>query len=265
MRDAAGRAEPVYVDSVSGQTLRGAAAEQAYGDHPTLIALFIRAGRVPEVKQRQIEAAIRDYAAPALVAAHPRVRLTEVLRSPQALAMLIDRQVHEGNVGRLEWALEHASLVNNMADPKDWPRLEAQVLDLTVQDSEARTIIAEQVEVAAAGMERAAAAARAGEAQFVSDGPTLAGAREALQYALNEAYLRLVVGERRDRLVHGLTATMTGTQAEQVRTGTPEMMAAHLDTLAANARELVSRMRFEYAIRNRLKGIRSSELPGPQR
>ncbi|HEU4752512.1 MAG TPA: hypothetical protein VFU47_05335, partial [Armatimonadota bacterium] len=103
---AEGRPEPVFVDTKSGEVLRGNAAEQAYGDDPLTIALFIRAARVTEVKQRQIEAAIRDYALPALTEPYNGVSLSDVLRSPRGMAMLIDRKVHEGNVSRLEWALE---------------------------------------------------------------------------------------------------------------------------------------------------------------
>jgi hypothetical protein len=254
---------PVYVDHQSGKVLRGEDAEQAYGDDPVVIALFIRAGRITEVKQRQVEAAIRDYAVPALSETTSGVRLSDVLRSPKGLAALIDRKVHEGNVIRLENALEHARITNNMQNPADWPRLEGLVLDLAVQDSEARANIVELVESAASGLARAAGAARGGDMAWVAGGPSLNGARGALQQALAEADYRMVVSRRRDSLRDGFATALMTTDPDRVGAMTAAGMAGELEAAAASVRELVSRMRFEYAIRNRLRGIRTSDLPGP--
>jgi hypothetical protein len=265
LRDSAGRPEPIYLDPVTGNLLRGKDAEQAFGDNPLVIALFIRAGSVTEVKQRQVEAAIRDYAAPALTAIYGPVKLCDVLRSPQGLAMLIDRQVHEGNVSRLEWALEHATILNNASNPADWRRLEGQVMELAIQDADARASIAEMSEAAAAGLERAAAKSRAGEAAWVPDGPTLTGALDALRQAIYQADQRMVVSYRRDELRAGLTTALTTLDPEQVRGMPASTMAVELERQAAGIREQVSRYRFEYAIRNRLRNIRASELAGPAR
>src|SRR5690606_29377021 len=88
--DEKGNLQPAYVDAGTGKVLLGNDAEQAYGGDPLTIAIFIRAGRVTEVKQRQVEAAIRNSAAPGLCATHrlyKNVKLSNVLRSPQGLAM----------------------------------------------------------------------------------------------------------------------------------------------------------------------------------
>jgi len=261
--DAAGAPEPVCIDPASGKLLRGDAAEQAFGDDPLLIALFIRAGRVTEVKQKQVEAAIRDYAAPALQAGFRGVKLSQVLRSPQGLAMLIDRKVHEGNVGRLEAALEHSMIVNHIQNPVDGGRLEAEVLDRAIQDADARANIAELAETAAVALERAAQGARSGDAQFVPAGPSLTSAREALQKAVLEADYRMTVGYRRDELHNGFTGALMMTDPGRVQMLDPQAMSTELSATAATVRDLVSRLRFEYAIRNRLRSIRSSDLAGP--
>lgn len=255
---------PVYVDPETGKQLCGRDAEQAFGDDPLVIALFIRAGRVPEVKQRQLEAAIRGYALPALTETAEDIRLSDVLRSPQGQAMLIDRKVQEGNVIRLEWALEHVRALHNLRSLKDCVRYEGEALDFAVQDADARTRIAELAESAADGLGRAAAAARSGEASFVPDGPTLAGARDALSQALTEANYRMVVSYRRDSMIAGFTELVGAADPEQVRGQSPSAMAARLETVAGNLRTLVARFRYEYAIRNRLQNIRTSPLPGPE-
>lgn len=258
-----GDPEPVYVDPKSEQVLRGDAAEQAFGDDPLVIALFIRAGRHPEVKQRQVEAAIRDYASPALQAQADGVRLSTVLRSPQSQAALIDRKVHEGNVSRLEWALVHARIVRNIPDAARWHTLEGEILDLSIRDADARANIVEHADSAATALERAAAAAENGNADKVAAGPSLASAREALEKALMEANYRMVVSFRRDAMHYGFGDLLTATAPERIGALAPAAMAAELKALAEKTRSLVSRFRFEYAIRNRLKSIRSSELPGP--
>lgn len=255
---------PVYVDPESGKQLRGDAAEQAYGDDPLVIALFIRAGRVTEVKQRQVEAAIRGYALPALEETADNIRLSEILRSPQGQAMLIDRKVQEGNVIRLEWATEHVRAVRKLRSLSDCARYEGEVLDLAVQDADARTRIAELSEAAADGLGRAAAAARSGEAEYVADGPTLAGARDSLSLALTEASYRMVVSHRRDSMIAGFTDLVAAADPAQFRGQAPSVMASKLETVAGNIRALTGRFRFEYAIRNRLQNIRASSLPGPE-
>lgn len=258
-----GRPEPVYVDPLNGDVRRGKDAEQAYGDDPLVIALFIRAGRVPEVKQRQVEAAIRNYVVPALNASHMNVRLADVLRSPKSLAMLIDRNVHEGNVRRLLGALEQARLVTNLAMPGDWPRLESQVLDLAVRDADARASVAELIRSAAADVDRAAEAARNGEAGWVPGGPTLAEARVTLSRAFDEIQSRMVPGDRRERLIQGLMAVATGTDPAQLRMLDDAGMADSLSGAAASLRELVSGFRWERNIHHRLRNIRTSALAGP--
>ena len=237
-----GKPEPLYVSPRQRKVLRGNEAEQAYGDNPLVIALFIRAGRVTEIKQRQIEAAIRDYAGPALTAQYNGRQLSSILRSPQALAMLIDRKVHEGNVGRLEWALEHAWIQNNVQNPNDWHKLESTVLDLAIRDADARGNIAELVEQAASDL---------------ANGRTerLPEIRQVLDNARSQADYGMVVSFRRDALRNGLTAVTVDLM------GTPT--ATQMDALAGRLRELISPLRFEYAIRNRLRNIRTSGLPGP--
>lgn len=258
-----GRPQPVYVNPKDGEVLRGADAEQAFGDDPLVIALFIRAGRVPEVKQRQVEAAIRDYALPALTSEYQYTRLSDVLRSPQGLAMLIDRKVHEGNVGRLEWSLEHATLITNRRNPAEWPGLEGLALDLAIRDADARAKIVELADSAASLLERAATGARNGQMAFVPDGPSLTGARAALEKALYEADYRMVVSYRRDQTRNGIAAVLVECTPDRMRACTAEEAATLLAGSANQVRELVSRFRFEYAIRNRLRNIRESGLAGP--
>ncbi|MGV3720057.1 MAG: hypothetical protein ACO1SX_04025 [Actinomycetota bacterium] len=260
-----GRPEPVYVEPDSGKLIRGAAAEQAYGDDPLVVALFIRAGRVPEVKQRQVEAAIRDYALPALVDTFQDVRVSDILRSQQGLAMLIDRKVHEGNVRRLEASLEHASIISNRRNPEDWPALEGLVLDLAVRDADARSNIVELANAAAAMLDRASSGAQNGQMAFVPNGPSLTAARAALEKAVYEADYRMVVSNRRDEMHHGFASALAACTPDQMRAVDAGTAAAVLSRSAANVRELVSGLRFEYAIRNRLRDIRGSQLPGPAR
>ena len=253
---------PVYVSPRSGNVLRGDAAEQAYGDDPLVIALFIRAGRVPEIKQRQIEAAIRDYAGPAMTATYRQVRLSDVLRSPQSLAMLIDRKVQEGHVIRLEWALEHACATRRWPGSTEWPRLEAEVLDLAVRDADARANIRSLADTATEGLLRAAAAVRCGQGYLVPNGPSLAAARAALTQALQEADYRMVVSHRRDQMRTAFAAALAACDPQRVHLLGPNA-AVELEAVAAGVRDLTARFRFEYAIRNRLRDIRTSSLPGP--
>jgi hypothetical protein len=255
-----GRPEPVYVDARSGRVLRGSAAEQAFGDNPLNIALFIRAGRVPEVKQRQVEAAIRDYAAPALTADYNGIPLSSVLRSPKGLAVLIDRKVHEGNVGRLEWALEHALIVSGARNTADLPRLEPQVLQLAVQDADARARIHELADTALAGIGRADAACGNGLAERVPDGPSLTSARAALEQAIYEADYRMVVGYRRDEQRAGLFAVQAALHPDRLHVLSPAEMDGELDRVAGALRSLTGRFTFEYAIRDRLRNIVNSDL-----
>jgi hypothetical protein len=266
-RDEEGNPVPIYVDPKTGAIRRGADAEQAYGDDPLVIALFIRAGRVPEVKQVQVEAAIRDYAAPALEARHRLfgdVRLSDVLGSPQALAMLIDRQVHEGTIARLEWSLEHARIVNNAALPADWSRLEAQVLDLAVRDADSRAKIAELLETAGAGLGRARSAAANGQVQLAADGPSLNGARDALRQALALADYGMVTSPRRDQVRTVVLTALASSDPGRARASSPAVLAADLSAQQEELKQLTGRFRFEYAVRNRLNGIRGSDLQGPR-
>ena len=55
------RAALVVRDAVTGNVARGVAAEEAIRDSPRLSAIFIRAGRHPEIQRSQVEAATRDY------------------------------------------------------------------------------------------------------------------------------------------------------------------------------------------------------------
>jgi peptidoglycan endopeptidase LytF len=133
--DANGVPEPIYVDGETGQLVRGKAAEQAFGDDPLVIALFIHAASYPAVRQLQVEAAIRDYVTPALTATCEGIPIGQVLSSPMAQAMLIDRRVHEGNVSRLRRALHAVSDPLTLANPAAWPVLEARALQQVVSSS----------------------------------------------------------------------------------------------------------------------------------
>lgn len=250
-----GRPEPIYLDG--SRILRGNEAEQAYGDDPLLIACFIRAGRVPEVKQRQVEAAIRNYVMPALNATWEGASLSSVFRSPRGLAFLIDRQVHEGNTSRLGWSLEHARLVRGIPNPTQWPLLEGEAMNLAVQDASARAEIVEVVERAAGKLERAA---KADDPRFAS---SLTEVREALAKGRWLADYRMVVGYRRDELGFGCDLAQMVIAPDALAMLTPAEAASRLTERAAALRSLISRLRFEYAIRNRLAGLRSCELPGP--
>lgn len=96
-----GEPTPVYVDPAGGRYLYGDRAEQAWGDNPLLVSLFIRAGQDPEVQRLQIEAACNLYVRPALRAQSSGLVLSTVLRSPKGMAMLIDRKIHDGNCRRI--------------------------------------------------------------------------------------------------------------------------------------------------------------------
>jgi peptidoglycan endopeptidase LytF len=137
--DEDGRPQPIYVQARTGRVLRGKAAEQAYGDDPLTIAAFIRAARLPEVKQLQVEAAIRHYAGPALKVTYLGIPISRILRSPKSLAMLIDRKVHEGNVGRFSRAMDSVAAAGSLFNPAEWPHLEARVLRQVVSDAAARS------------------------------------------------------------------------------------------------------------------------------
>lgn len=254
-----GRPQPVYVDAESGKTVRGDDAEQAFGDDPLAIALFIRAGRVTEIKQRQVEAAIRDYAGPALNSTHRNMRLSDVLTSPQGLAMLIDRKVHEGNVARLELALDHAWLFNNPSNPIAGPQMEGLVLDLAVQDADARARVAELVETAASGLERGAGAVRGGQ----DASATMTAARRVLEQAMYEVDNRMVVSQRREDLHFGLYAALQATDPMRFQMVAAADVARELEGAASRTRDLVARLKSEASIRNRLQDIRTSTLPGP--
>jgi hypothetical protein len=250
-----GRPEPLCIDGP--RPLRGNDAEQAYGDDPLLIASFIRAGRVPEVKQRQVESAIRDYVLPALNARWEGAALANIFRSPRGLAFLIDRQVHEGNTSRLGWSLEHARLVRGIPNPVQWPVLEGEAMNLAVQDSSARSEIVELVEKAASNLEKAA---KSDDPRFAS---RLSDAREALAKGRWFSDYRMVVGYRRDELGFGCDLAQMMIAPDQLAILTPAEAASRLTERAAALRGLVSRLRFEYAVRNRLAGLRTCELPGP--
>ena len=250
-----GRPEPVYIDGPNA--LRGDAAEQAYGDDPLVIACFIRAGRVPEVKQRQVEAAIRDYVMPALNTTWEGASLSSVFRSPRGLAFLIDRQVHEGTTSRLAWSLEHARLTRGIPNPVQWPALEGEAMNLAVRDSSARAEIVELIRKAASSLERAA---KADDPRFHD---SLVEARELLSQGRWLAEYRMVVVYRRDELAFGCDLAQMLIAHDALATLPPTDAATRLTERAAALRELTSRMRYEYAVRNRLAGLRGCELPGP--
>jgi len=133
--DADGDPVPVFVNTRSGDLRYGKSAEQAYGDSPLAIALFIRAARETEIKQLQVEAAIEHYALPALSVTYHGVPLSRVLSSPKSLAMLIDRKVHEGNLGRFHRAMTHVEAGSRLGNPAEWPLLESQVVGNVVSNT----------------------------------------------------------------------------------------------------------------------------------
>lgn len=132
-----GEPVPVYVDPASGKVLRGKAAEQAYGDHPLTIAAFIRAGRLAEIKQLQVEAAMAQYARAALEVRYQGVAFGQVVRSAKGIAMLIDRKVHEGNLGRFRRALDVVGPANPGAPAPVAAELEARLLEQVLTDAAA--------------------------------------------------------------------------------------------------------------------------------
>jgi hypothetical protein len=136
IRSDEGELRPIFVDPDRGKTYYGNRAEQAWGDDPLVVALFIRAGRTPEVKQLQVEAAIRDYVQPALGARYDGTVLSDVLRSEKGLAMLFDRKIHEGNVSRLARVLRTARAI--AAPAESLALIESRVLSLAVSQAAAR-------------------------------------------------------------------------------------------------------------------------------
>lgn len=238
-----GAYEPIFRDPKSGEVLRGKDAEQAYGDRPEIIAAFIRAGRHPEVKQRQLETAVREYAIPALAADFRGVRVADLLKSPQALAMLIDRQVQEGNILRLQRALEHVTASGGITCPKALARLESRVLDIAVQDAAARTSVRNLLQSAGQCLDRAAAGA-----------PSLNDAHSMMVQALRQAQQGMTVGLRRDSVVAGVSSLL------------PQLGSAGADdlrTMSARVRDMVGGMTYEDVIWRRLHDIRRSELSAP--
>ena len=73
----------------------------------------------------------------------------------------------------------------------------------------------------------------------------------------------MVVSHRRDALHDGLTALLAGSDPSRIAALPPADAARELQQAATAGRELVARMRFEGAIRNRLLDIRHSDLRGP--
>lgn len=266
--DATGKPEPVLV-APAGEALRGAAAEQAFGDDPLLIAAFIRAGGVPEVKQRQVETAIRNYAAPALRAQHQGQLLAAVLSSPQGLAMLMDRQVHEGNVERLRWALEHARIQQGVSEPQRWAELEGRVLDLAVRDADARTIIVDQSQRASAALQRAAEILDGSSQPSDEEMPIgqaealIAEAKEALTLAIWQSDYRMVVGPRRDAVRVALSTPLDAIQEAHLAMLSKADLCSLLRMNSTGCRLAGAPFRYERLVYTRLLGIRRSNLVGP--
>lgn len=230
-----GSPEPVF-RSGEGAVVRGKDAEQAYGDRPEIIAAFIRAGRHSEVKQRQVETAIREYTLPAINTEYRGLTLGQLLRSPQAIAMLIDRQVQEGNVLRLQRALDHVAA--EASDPAAWRRMERRVLDLAVRDASARTSVRDLLRRASYSLN----AGGAGEAASL------------LQHALMQAEAGMTPGTRRESVCAGV-----GQALLQLRTAGSD----ELRSLGSRMNDLVAGMTYEDVIARRLADIRSSSLPAP--
>jgi hypothetical protein len=248
-----GRPEPVLVRAAGEPPARGAAAEQAIGDDPLLIALFIRAGQLPEVKQRQIEAAIRDYALPALRAPYGRLPLSALLSTPQGLAALIDRQVHDGNVDRLRWSFEHARLQAGLppeSTAEELRALHGRVLDLATRDADARAVLFVEARRAADELSRGETSAAEGEAAGA-----LAAARALLVPCLWQVQYRMVVSPLRDRLREACSGALATTE--------PDVSPDARLRAAAELRAATARLTYEHLVRNRLRSIRGSELPGP--
>ena len=126
-----GEPKPVCVLPSRSNTVSGAAAEQAFGDNPMLVGLFIRAGRDPKVQRVQIETAFEEYVRPALTAQWSGVVLSDVLRSPKGMAMLIDRKIHDGNNLRIARVVERVQRANYF-DPA---RAESHALLAAVRDA----------------------------------------------------------------------------------------------------------------------------------
>lgn len=263
VRSRDGDPTPVFVSARTGRTLRGREAEQAFGDDPLAIALFIRAGRHTEIKQRQVEAAVHNYAAPALQTALDGIALAQMLGSPQGLAVLMDRQVQEGNVRRIAAALESVRQSHRLENAQDVAAREGEVLDRAIQDADARVRIRELSRSAAAALSRAAAKARGGEAGYVPYGPTLSSALDAVRQMHFEAGNRMTLSKKRERIYGGLSEVLTVTDPGRLQGLSGREMARRLERAAGEVRELASGFRWEENIRDRLRSIRSSELAGP--
>ncbi|HEU4752564.1 MAG TPA: hypothetical protein VFU47_05600, partial [Armatimonadota bacterium] len=151
----------------------------------------------------------------------------------------------------------------NVRNPADWPRLEAQVLELAVRDADARAKISALVDEADAALQRAGSACGSGLADRVPDGPSLAAARLAMENALAEANYGMVVSYRRDELSAGLSAALVSLQADRLRVLGPEPMKGELERAAADLRRLAAGFRYERIVHNRLRDILTSDLPGP--
>lgn len=74
-----------------------------------------------------------------------------------------------------------------------------------------------------------------------------------------------MVNQRRVQLHHGFTNALNACMPDHMRSMDSVTATEILSRPAADLGELVSGLRFEYAIRNRLRDIRGSQLPGPTR
>lgn len=248
-----GRPEAVWVDADGGAPRRGRAAEQAFGDDPLVVALFIRAGRDRRVKQLQVEAAIRDYVLPALATNWQGRSLGELFPSPRFQALLIDRQVHEGNNDRIVAALDQVWAEADRPGPEGWTGLERPAMRRVLRDGEVRYSVSGMVEEGARQVQAAAAAFRADQ----DAAPALRAARQALRDA-RAALPAMSRGPVREGLAQGLEEVLDRTAPERLLGLQAPARADELDAAAGLLRTLPGRGRYENLVVRRLENLVSS-------
>ncbi len=253
-------AQVVVMDPGAARVLRGPAAEAAIRDDKRLTAVLIRSGRDGDVQRVQIEAAIRDYAAPALAwrarwAPRAAAPLRSLLRSRTGLAALFDRAIQEGVraagarfdrvIGALNAARQRAG---DGSEPppltlEDLQRREGDILAELERDLSAATSTADAIararDALAALAVRPAGATLDGELrrpELATARRALADARAELQNVVNVSAPRgMTIAETITAMASEIDTAITGMSLEPAPAS-----FAQLDGTLARARDAVA-------------------------
>ena len=164
-------AELVVVDPSAQRVLTGSDAERAIAADVRLCMVLIVAGRDSVVQRVQLEAAARDYLAPALAAtvawSNQRARLASVLPSERGHAVLLDRAFQEGLAGareRIEAVVRALHETHPFVNAAALGAREAELLRKLEQDAEAAADLSRQLRELRSELAALLAAARAPDA-----------------------------------------------------------------------------------------------------